>query len=111
MYNSLVIVYGFEDDCYNVLNNNIITCKSINLTEKQVYCNIIIEEPNLLKIIKIIKIFKQKFNFKLKEMDKFAFSKNKIAKWQLALINKKKLKSIIFNKNNLEKKVLFNIDY
>lgn len=98
MYNSLVIVYGFEDDCLNIDNTNIISCNTIGNFNKNMYCNIIIEEYNVKDIFQIIKIFKKKFYLKIKEMDDFAFLNNKIAKWQLALINKKKIKLIMLKK-------------
>ena len=40
MYNSLVMVYGFEDDCLNIDNKNIISCNTIGIFNKNMYCNI-----------------------------------------------------------------------
>lgn len=111
MNNSLVVVYGFEDETLHFDDTNIICCDSINHSNKNIYCNIIIQEKQVKDILQIIRIFKKNFYFKINEMDKFAFSQNKKAKWQLAIISKKKLKFIMFDKNFIKKKVLYNIDY
>ena len=110
MYNSLVMVYGFEDDCLNIDNKNIISCNTIGISNKKMYCNIIIEEYNVRDNFQIIQIFKKNFYVKLKEMDDFAFSHNKVAKWQLALVNKKNIKLIMLKKTRINKQVLYNID-
>ena len=110
MYNSLVMVYGFEDDCLNIDNKNIISCNTIGIFNKNMYCNIIIEEYYVRDIFQVIQILKKNFYLKLKEMDDFAFSHNKVAKWQLALVNKKNIKLIMLKKNIINKQVLYNID-
>jgi hypothetical protein len=110
MFNSLVIVYGFEDDCVNIDNTNIISCNTISKSNKKMYCNIIIEEYYVIDIFQIIQIFKKNFYLKLKEMDDFAFSHNKVAKWQLALINKKNIKLIMLKKIRINKQIFYNID-
>ena len=110
MYNSLVIVYGFEDDFLNIENTNIISCNTICNSNKKIYCNIIIEEYNVRDMFQIIQIFKENFYFKFKEMEDFAFSYNKVAKWQLALVNKKNIKLIMLKKTRINKQVLYNID-
>ena len=81
--NTIILVYGFESDKY-IYKKRIYKCKSIN-KDNFLYYNIIITDSNIYDIIKKIYLCKQTESIKIKNMNDFAKSIDKKAKWHLGL--------------------------